>query len=58
MADVPKPFDSFAYKQRLQVKVGWLGIKPRSSWAHITLNGEFEMICDYSGKVVHNLAVK
>ncbi|MEY4566322.1 MAG: hypothetical protein RLY14_1292 [Planctomycetota bacterium] len=56
VADVPTPFDSYADKQRVQVKVGWFGMKPKSSWAHITLNGEWELIRHYSGKVVHNLA--
>ena len=58
VADVPKPFDSYADKQRVQVKVGWFGMKPKTTWAHITLNGEWELVRNYSGEVVHNLAVK
>ena len=58
VADVPKPFDSYADKPRVQVKVGWFGMKPKTSWAHITLNGEWELIRNYSGEVVHNLAAK
>lgn len=58
VADVPKPFDSYADKPRVQVKVGWFGMKPKTTWAHITLNGEWELIRNYSGEVVHNLAVK
>lgn len=56
VADVPKPFDSYADKPRVQVKVGWFGMKPKTTWAHITLNGEWELIRNYSGEVVHNLA--
>ena len=41
VADVPKPFDSYADKQRVQVKVGWFGMKPPTTLAHITLNGEW-----------------
>ena len=58
VADVPKPFDSYADKPRVQVKVGWFGMKPKTTWAHITLNGEWELVRNYSGEVVHNLAVK
>jgi hypothetical protein len=58
VADVPKPFDSYADKQRVQVKVGWFGMKPKTTWTHITLNGEWELIRNYSGEVVHNLAAK
>lgn len=56
VADVPQPFDLFDGKHRVQVKVGWFGMKPKTSWSHITLNGEWELIRNYSGKVVHNLA--
>lgn len=58
VADVPKPFDSYADKPRVQVKVGWFGMKPKTTWAHITLNGEWELVRRYSGEVVHNLGVK
>ena len=57
LADVPKPFDVFAGKHRVEVKVGWFGMKPKSAWSHITLNGEWELIRNYSGKVVHNLTL-
>ncbi len=56
LADVPKPFDVYAGKHRVEVKVGWFGMKPKSTWSHITLNGEWELIRNYSGKVVLNLA--
>lgn len=56
LANVQQPFDVVDSKHRVQVKVGWFGMKPKKSWSHITLNGEWELIRNYSGKVVHNLA--
>ena len=56
LADIPKPFDVFSGKHRVEVKVGWFGMKPKGTWSHITLNGDWELIRNYSGKVVHNLA--
>lgn len=56
VAEVPRPFDLYAGKHRVEVKVGWFGMKPKSTWSHITLNGDWELIRNYSGKVVHNLA--
>ena len=58
VAEVPKPFDVFDGKHRIQVKVGWFGMKPKTTWAHVILNGEWELIRNYSGQVVHNLAMK
>ncbi len=56
VADATDPFDVFAGKQRVEVKVGWFGMKPKTTWSHITLNGDWELIRNYSGKVIHNLA--
>jgi len=56
VAETSDPFDVFAGKQRVEVKVGWFGMKPKTTWSHITLNGEWELIRNYSGKVVHNIA--
>ena len=56
LADVPKPFGLYAGALRVEVKVGWFGMKPKTTWSHITLNGEWELVRNYSGKVVHNLA--
>lgn len=30
-ADISTPFDSYADRQRVQVKAGWFGMKPKSS---------------------------
>jgi hypothetical protein len=56
VADVPKPFSIHTGDLRVEVKVGWFGMKPKTTWSHITLNGEWELIRNYSGKVVHNLS--
>ena len=56
VAEVPQPFDVYDGKHRVQVKVGWFGMKPKTSWSHVTLRGEWELIRNYSGKVVHNLS--
>lgn len=56
VADVPDPFDIFDGKLRVQVKVGWFGMKPKSTWSHVTLNGKWQLLRNYSGEVVHNLS--
>jgi hypothetical protein len=58
VAAVPKPFSIHDGQLRVQVQVGWFGMKPKTTWSHLTLNGEWELIRDYSGDVVHNLADK
>ena len=56
LADIPKPFDIRSAELRVQVKVGWFGMKPKTSWPHITLKEEWELIRNYTGDVVHNLS--
>lgn len=56
VADVPQPFSLHSGVIRVEVKVGWFGMKPKTSWSHITLSGEWQLIKNYSGKVVHNLS--
>ena len=56
VADVPKPFGVHTGSLRVEVKVGWFGMKTKSSWSHVTLKGEWELLRNYSGEVVHNLS--
>lgn len=37
LAETQDPFDIFDGKQRAEVKVGWFGMKPKTTWSHITL---------------------
>lgn len=48
-------FDIFDGKRRVEVKVLWFGRKPKTTWAHITLNGDWELKPNYSGLVVENI---
>jgi hypothetical protein len=58
LANVQQPFDNHGKngQLRVEVKVGWFGMKPKTTWSHITLNGPWELIPNYSRMVVHNLA--
>jgi hypothetical protein len=56
LADTPKPFDVRSAELRVEVKVGWFGMKPKTSWSHITLRKDWELIRNYTGNVVHNLS--
>lgn len=56
LANVPKQFDDFNGNRRVQVKVGWFGAKPLTSWTHITLGDEWELIPNFTGDVVHNIS--
>jgi hypothetical protein len=49
--------DTFDGKRRIEVKVLWFGRKPKTTWAHITLNGKWELKPNYSGEVVENIEV-
>jgi hypothetical protein len=33
----------------------WFGRKPKTTWAHITLNGNWELLRNFSGTVVKNI---
>lgn len=55
VADSLEPFDTYAGKTRVEVKVLWFGRKPKTTWAHVTLNGKWELIRSHSGEVVANI---
>ena len=58
LANVPLPVSLFQGKLRVEVKVGWFGRRPLKTWAHITLRENWELLKNYSGPVVHNIAIK
>jgi hypothetical protein len=43
-------------KVKIEVKMGWFGVKPPTSWANVTIIGQHTLLNDYSGPVVHNLS--
>jgi hypothetical protein len=55
VADSLQPFDVFDGKTRVEVQVLWFNRKPVTTWAHITLNGKYELLRNYSGEVVANI---
>ncbi len=57
VADKKEPIDTYMGKQRIEVKVLWFGRKPRTSWAHITLVGNYELIYGYTGEVVNDFGL-
>lgn len=56
LSDSSEPFDTFNGKTRAEVKVLWFGKKPKTTWTHITLNGKWELLRNYTGKVVANIS--
>ena len=50
-----EPLSTFKGKQRVEVKVLWFGRKPKTTWAHITLVGKYELLPKYTGDVVANI---
>jgi hypothetical protein len=56
LANGPLPIDIFHGKIRIEVKVGWFGCRPKKTWAHITPTTDWEILKNYSGSVVHNIA--
>ena len=43
-------------KKTIEVKLGWFGVKPPTTWAHVTILGDSNIINNYSGSVVHNIS--
>jgi hypothetical protein len=56
LANVAQYFDDFNGNRRVQVKVGWFGAKPRTTWTHIILGDEWELLPNFTGEVVHNIS--
>jgi len=55
VADSDKPFDIKNGELRVEVKVAWFGMKPKTTWSHLTLRGDWQLLRNYRGKVAHNL---
>ena len=55
VADSDKPFDIKNGELRVEVKVGWFGMRPKKTWSHLTLKGNWQLLRNYKGKVAHNL---
>ena len=55
IADNPQPFGIHDGVLRAEVKCFWYARKPPSSWMHIKLLGDWELIHNYSGEVADNI---
>ena len=55
LADVPQPFSVLNGVLRVEVKCLWYKRKPPSSWTHLQLLDNWELIRNYSGDVADNI---
>lgn len=55
VANTEDPIKENSGKLKVEVLCGWFGMKPRTTWIHITLTGKWELLDNYSGEVVLNL---
>ena len=55
LADIPQPFSLFNGVLRVEVKCLWYERKPHTSWTHLQLLDNWELIRNYSGNVVDNI---
>lgn len=58
LAEVPDPFNVHSGELRVECKVAWFGMKPKTTWSNITLKGSYQLLRNYTGPVTHNLAKK
>jgi hypothetical protein len=56
IGDTKMPFDCHNGLLRVQVKCSWYGWKPVHSNIHLKLEGDWELIPNYSGDVAKNFA--
>ena len=56
VADIPQPFSVFNGVLRVEVKCYWYNRKPSTTWTHLQLIDSWELIRNYSGEVVDNIA--
>lgn len=54
IGDIKMPFDSYKGFLRVQVKCHWYGWQPEFSNIHVKLVGDWELIPNYTGKVMRN----
>lgn len=43
-------------KHKVEVKCLWYGCKPATTWMHITVDGPYTVLGEYTGQVVHNIS--
>jgi len=55
VADIPQPFSLVNGELKVEVKCLWYDRKPPTSWAHLTLIGNWELIRNFSGEVADNI---
>jgi hypothetical protein len=55
VADIPKPFTIDDGVLTVQVKCLWDDRKPKKTWAHIRLLGDWDLIRNYTGQVADNI---
>lgn len=58
VADVPNPFTVRDGELRVECKVAWFLMKPKTTWSNITVKGPYQLLRNYTGAVEHNLAQK
>jgi hypothetical protein len=40
----------------IEVKLGWFGVKAPTSWASVTIAGEYKILENFTGAVFHNIS--
>ena len=55
LAEVPKPLDISNGKLKAEVKCLWYERKPSTTWMHLTLSHEWEIIKNFTGNVAANI---
>ena len=55
VADIPKPFSVDDGVLTVQVKCLWDDRKPKKTWAHLKLLGDWELVRNFSGQVADNI---
>jgi hypothetical protein len=40
----------------IEVKLGWFGVKPPTSWASVTILGSCQVLENFTGAVFHNIS--
>jgi hypothetical protein len=58
VADVANPFCIVDGKLTVEVKCYWYGLKPKTTWTHLTLCKKYELIPNHTGEVVANIGDK
>jgi hypothetical protein len=56
VANPENPLKTLRGETRVEVLVGWFGMKPKTIWPQVALRGSWEIHENYSGDVVLNLA--